>query len=167
MLDIGCAYGYFLKLCDEVECETYGVDISENAIQQAQKETKAVLFIHDVNNGLSMFPKDFLNLITMFDVIEHLNSPFTILKEISRKLKVGGKLIITTPNANALERLLKKVLNREKNWHGFKDKTHQHLFTPLTLRFIVEKAGLKILKVETPFHPLPKILQKLLNKTEV
>ncbi|MCQ6254489.1 class I SAM-dependent methyltransferase [Methanocaldococcus sp.] len=165
VLDIGCAYGYFLKCCDEIGCETYGIDISEYAINQAKKETNAKLFVHDVDKGLPMFEDDSFDLVTMFDVIEHLHSPYFVLKEIYRVLKVSGKIIITTPNLNAIDRFLKKVLRKEKTWHGFRDKTHLYLFTPSSLRFLVERVGFKVVKLETPFHPLLKPLQKIVNKT--
>jgi 2-polyprenyl-3-methyl-5-hydroxy-6-metoxy-1,4-benzoquinol methylase len=167
VLDIGCAYGYFLKLCDEVGCETYGIDISKYAINHAKKETKAKLFLHDVNKGLPMFTNDFFDLVTMFDVIEHLTSPFLTLKELHRVLKPGGWLVITTPNLNSIERYLKKLFGKEKEWHGYYDKTHLYLFTPVSLNFLVERSGFKIVKTETPFHPLPEFIQKIVNKTSL
>jgi len=36
VLDIGCAFGYFLRLCDKLGCSTYGLDVSEYAIEQAK-----------------------------------------------------------------------------------------------------------------------------------
>jgi len=166
ILDIGCAYGYFLKLCEEIDCETYGIDISEYAINMAKQELKKTkLFVHDVEKGLDMFRDNFFDLVTMFDVIEHLKSPFLVLKEIYRILKPAGKLIITTPNLNALDRFVRKVIRKENIWHGFVDKTHIYLFTPKSLAFLVERSGFKVIKVETPFHPLPKILQEVANKT--
>jgi 2-polyprenyl-3-methyl-5-hydroxy-6-metoxy-1,4-benzoquinol methylase len=164
VLDIGCAYGYFLKLCDEIGCETYGIDISKYAIKQAKKETKAKLFVHDVDKGLPMFSNDFFDLITMFDVIEHLTSPFLTLKEVYRILKPKGKLVITTPNINAIDRFIKKFFGKEEEWHGYHDKTHLYLFTPLSLKFLVERSGFKTVKIETPFHPLPRFIQKIVNK---
>ncbi len=165
ILDIGCGFGYFLKLCDEEGWETYGVDISEYAIGRARSITKAKLFVHDVEKGLPMFNEDFFDIVTMIDVLEHLYSPFKVVKEIYRILKPGGFMIITTPNLNALARFLWKIIGKEKRWYGFIDKTHIHLFTPLSLKHLVEKAGFRIINLKTPFHPLPEILQIALNKT--
>ena len=131
ILDIGCGFGYFLKLCDEEGWETYGVDISEYAIGRARSITKAKLFVHDVEKGLPMFNEDFFDIVTMIDVLEHLYSPFKVVKEIYRILKPGGFMIITTPNLNALARFLWKIIGKEKRWYGFIDETHIHLFTPL------------------------------------
>lgn len=162
ILDIGCAFGYFLKCCDEFGCETDGIDISSYAIEQAKKETKAKLKVHNLNDGISVYKDDSFDVITMFDVIEHLESPYNALKEIYRILKANGKLIITTPNLNAIDKLVKN-----KKWHGFQDESHRYLFYPDSLTFLVERAGFAVEKIETPFHPLPKLIQKLANKTHL
>lgn len=165
VLDIGCALGYFLKLSDDLGCDTYGVDISEYAIDHAKKQTKAKLYIHDVNKGLPMFPDNTFDLVILFDIIEHLDTPFWSLKEIYRTLRTDGKLIITTPNLNAVDRFLRTILGKEKTWYGFLDDSHLNLFTPLSLRFLVMKAGFEIVRSETPFHSLPGRLQKIAGKS--
>jgi len=167
VLDIGCAFGYFLKLCDQLGCDTYGLDISDYAISQARRETKATLYVHDANKGLSMFCDNTFGLIVLFDVIEHLDSPYLLLKETRRVLRRDGKLVITTPNLTALGRFLKKILGKEHSWYGYIDKTHKNLFTPSSLRLLSEKAGFGIMRLETPFHPLPRIMQKIANKTKL
>ena len=165
VLDIGCAYGYLLRLFDDVGCETYGIDISEHAIEQARKITKAKLYVWDVENGLPMFQDNFFDLITMLHVIEHLHSPYNVLKEMYRILKSRGKLIVGTPNLNAIARLLLKLIGREREWYGFRDETHIYLFTPLSLRFLIERCGFKVLAVEAPLMPLrkaPRIINKII-----
>ncbi len=166
VLDIGCGFGYFLKICEEIiGCETYGVDISKDAIDVAKKITKAKLYVLDVDHGLSIFKDGYFDLVVMLDVIEHLKSPYSVLKEVYRVLKTGGYVVITTPNLNAIDRFLRKILRREESWHGFIDNTHLYLFTPKSLTFLISHVGFKIIKLDTPFHPLPRFLQVLLNKT--
>jgi 2-polyprenyl-3-methyl-5-hydroxy-6-metoxy-1,4-benzoquinol methylase len=165
VLDIGCAFGYFLKFCDNLGCNTCGIDVSEYAIERAQKETIAKLYVHDVERGLPIFQDNFFDLVTMFDVIEHLANPYNVLRETHRILKPHGRLAITTPNLNAIERFCRKILRNEKMWHGFVDEAHLYLFTMMSLRFLVERAKFKIVNLETPFHPLPKIVQRMSNKT--
>lgn len=162
ILDIGCGYGLFLKVCDKYGLETYGIDVVEEAINEAKKVTKAKLYIHNVDNGLEMFKDEFFDIVTLFDVIEHLQCPYKVLREVYRVLKKNGKIVITTPNLNAILRYLKK-----DKWHGFRDRTHLYLFVPLSLKFLVERAGFKIVKIETVFRPLPipNLIKRLLDKT--
>lgn len=156
VLDIGCAYGHFLSLCDNYGLETYGVEISDHAVSVASRNTKAKLYKYDVNQGLGLFKDNFFDIVVMFDVIEHIESPFGLLKEAFRILAPSGKLVITTPNLNAIGRYAMK-----ENWHGFKDETHINLFTPLALSFTAQKAGFGILRIETPFQPLPKVVRNI------
>lgn len=159
ILDIGCAYGYFLHLCDKKGFKTYGVDLSTLAVNKAKRNTHAKLFIGDLNKKLP-FNDNFFNIITMFDVIEHLKSPYEGVKEIYRILKKGGYIIVTTANLNAIDRLFNK-----RNWHGFKDKTHLYLFTPTSLKFLFQRVGFKVLDIKTPFHLFPYIVQKIINNS--
>jgi len=160
VLDVGCAFGYFLKLCTDYRLETYGLDISEYAIEKAKAITKAKLYLHDVNEGLQIFQDEFFDLVTMFDIIEHVKSPCDLLMEVHRVLKRGAKIVITTPNVNAIAKLLKR-----KQWVGFSDPTHLYLFTSDSLKFLVEKNGFIVMRLETIFHPFPEFLQKILNRT--
>ena len=50
-------------------------------------------------------------------------------------------------------------------WHGYRDATHLYLFTPASLRFLMGRSGLNVVMVETPFHPLSEILQRIAHKT--
>jgi len=155
ILDIGCAYGLFLQFFDEIGWETYGLDISEYAINRAKNYTKAKLFVHSIENGLSMFSVNFFDVIVMFDVIEHLKNPVYVLEEIYRVLKPQGYLFMTTPNANSISRLLLK-----NKWPALRDKTHRILFTPYTLKFTLQRVGFEILEIMTPqFYPFSKFIQ--------
>lgn len=166
ILDIGCGFGYFLKFCDKMGWETYGIDISSYAINVAKKNTKAQLYLYNIENvGKSLFKENYFDLITMFDVIEHLTYPVIVLKEVHKILKLNGKLVITTPNLNAIQRIFLKALVKEKLWYGFLDETHVHLFTPFSLRTFIEETGFRILELKTPFHPLPVPLNRILEKT--
>lgn len=159
VLDVGCAFGYFLGCCDKYGFETFGIEVSKSAIEKASKETNAKLFKYDVDSGLNLFENNCFDLVTAFDLIEHLDSPYKFLKECHRILKIGGKVVITTPNLGALARLLVR-----NEWHGFKDKTHKYLFTTKSIEYLFKVAGFKIVRLETPFQPLPKFIKPYLNK---
>jgi 2-polyprenyl-3-methyl-5-hydroxy-6-metoxy-1,4-benzoquinol methylase len=168
VLDLGCGFGYFLRLCDEQSWDTYGVDVSSFAIDMARTNTKARLYLHNIEKlDEPIFAENAFDLITMFDVIEHLTLPNGVLKECERILKHGGKLMITTPNLNAIERVFWKALAREKKWHGLSDETHINLYSTFSLRNSVESTGLRILELKTPFHSLSFAANDILEKTRL
>jgi len=154
VLDAGCGYGYLLNLCESYGWEPYGIDISKYAINRAKKYTKASLSCQDIEK--TSFKHEFFNAVLLFDVIEHLKSPFNTLKEARRILKNDGVLAIHAPNVNALGRHFDTLLHRE--WFGVKDNTHIYLFTPFSLKILVNRSGFETIKVETPFKPFPKPL---------
>lgn len=158
ILDVGCATGKFLRLCDKYGLKTYGIDYSKKLLKKAKFATKAKLVCGSAEN-LSIYKKNSFSTITGFDVIEHLSSPYMFAQQAYEVLKPGGKLILTTPNLNSLGRLV-----MGKSWHGYSDKTHRYLFTPESLAYTLESVGFKISKLESPFHPLPKIIQTFVNK---
>jgi 2-polyprenyl-3-methyl-5-hydroxy-6-metoxy-1,4-benzoquinol methylase len=161
VLDIGCATGNLLKFLEDDDFETFGIDISEHAIEIAKSYCKkSKLYVWDVNNGLPMFKDNFFDAVIMFDIIEHLESPFQFLREVRRILKLAGIIVITTPNLNAIERLW-----MGEKWSGVVDKSHLYLFTPLSLRILVDRVGFNVVRLETPFFPLPKFIRKIADKT--
>lgn len=159
VLDIGCAYGDFLSLCDSRNLETYGFDISEHAISKATTRTRAQLTVGNANEELPYSDSEF-SIITMFDVIEHLVSPYQTLSEVQRVMDSSGTVVITTPNTSSAERL---VL-RDK-WSGARDLTHNYLFSRYSLVFLLERAGFQPLLLTTPFPTMPLLISKMLERT--
>lgn len=159
VLDIGCAYGLFLRLLEERGAKTYGLDISGHAIEQAKRQTDAELIVADANEPLP-YPNSYFRLITMFDVLEHLVSPSRTLSEIKRLLEPGGQLALTTVNARAASRFLKPSY-----WTADKDPTHLYVFDPFSLKFLLGRAGFSVVHASTPLNSLPNRLSRRLEWT--
>lgn len=98
-LDIGCAFGFFLKYLPNFE--KYGIDISIYAIERAKAIPKVKFFVHSIENKTN-FKKNYFDVITAFDVLEHLNNLSNALAEIRRLLKKDGILLFTFPNTDCL-----------------------------------------------------------------
>jgi len=139
ILDIGCAFGYFLKRAAPLFQELYGLDISDFAIKLAKKELpKAELRVLDIDKAELPYPDEYFDLITAFDVLEHTSSIPGALNKIIKKIKRGGYLIFSTPMKNT--------------WAGrifrFFDRDVSHISVPTKLELIgfVEQSGLEIIK---------------------
>jgi len=96
ILDIGCGDGQFLALVKDKFNELYGIDISPLAIEKARNYClqmgvgeRLKLILWDVENGLP-FEDSIFDAVTCLAVLEHVFYPPSLLKEISRVLKVGG-----------------------------------------------------------------------------
>lgn len=87
------------------------------------------------------------DLITAIEIIEHIENPGFFLGEISRVLKPGGKIFLTTPNSNSLIARLRFFLNGKLKFFDEKaDPTHIFPIFPDTFAKILSRHSLKIIK---------------------
>src|SRR5262245_32985541 len=98
VLDLGCNNGYgTAKLADVAE-RVVGVDVSENAIEDARKRFPDIEY--RVVDGLRLpFDNEAFDLVVSMQVIEHIVDQATYLGDITRVLKRGGVAVLATPNA--------------------------------------------------------------------
>ena len=98
LLDIACGDGYGLSYLSNYAKYVNGADISSVVILKAKEKCKKInniqLHVEDVTN--MTFKDNTFDVVTSFETIEHVNSEL-YLKEIRRVLKLGGKLILSTP----------------------------------------------------------------------
>ena len=97
----------------------------------------------------------------MFEVIEHLTNPLDVLQKINDILRVGGDLIITTPNiSNPTFSLLKE------KWPAIHPETHNFYFSPNTLKRMCEKTGFELVSLQKK-HILRKSVNHLRRKVSL
>lgn len=142
MLEIGCAYGYFLKRAEKYY-ETYGIDISEFAINKAKKVTKNTkLFVGNVEKDFSRYFSNIkFDFIVALDVLEHLHNPQNLIQKIYNSLNNGGYFFFRVPNTECIDFKLYSLLNKKERWHGYTDKTHVSLFDLGAWKNIIKSTG--------------------------
>jgi SAM-dependent methyltransferase len=142
LLEIGCGDGHFLRYLKERGYEVFGLDTSEFAVSLAQENVgKPQIFKGQIFEA--RYPEGFFDVICLFEVLEHLHNPASVLKEARRTLKNGGILVITVPNFASLERIILGDC-----WYGVDAPRHLYHFTKKTLRLILEKSGFTILSLD-------------------
>jgi 2-polyprenyl-3-methyl-5-hydroxy-6-metoxy-1,4-benzoquinol methylase len=118
-LDIGCAFGYTVKLLKDLGCECVGVDLSSFAARVARKSKGDFeVAVGDAEN--LPFRGNSFDIVTSFELIEHLYHPGYFVGEVYRILKHGGVLIMTTPIRGSLRQV----------YDFFGEGTHISLFRP-------------------------------------
>ncbi len=150
ILDVGCAKGFFLLQAKEAGLDPYGVDISSYAINQGKALLGGSLVCGNVEDRIP-FSDEFFDVITCWDVIEHLKNPAMFLKNLSRKLKKNGLVFVETCNYYSMSRRLMK-----ENWILYGEGYHQ---TPDITASIMEnwfkKASLTMVKAFTDYVYFP------------
>jgi ubiquinone/menaquinone biosynthesis C-methylase UbiE len=98
VLDIGCGFGDFLSHVEKDGAQVCGIDISDYALKEARKRVVGKLQKIDVGKEALPFRNNYFDVVTIFDVVEHLESPELVLNESFRTLKNNGLIFLTTPN---------------------------------------------------------------------
>lgn len=137
ILDLGCATGTFLNGMKQRGWECYGIEPSDFAAHYAQDRFSLNIYHGYLEEGL--FPDDYFDIITLWDVMEHLPEPLETLQIISHILKPDGLLVITTPNANAWERN-----SFGPYWAGWDVPRHYNIFSDETITTLLEKSSFTV-----------------------
>jgi 2-polyprenyl-3-methyl-5-hydroxy-6-metoxy-1,4-benzoquinol methylase len=158
LLDIGCAFGFFLDEARKAGFITQGIDISPKAIKFAQKKLKLNILQGPFEK--SNFTANQFDVITGFEIIEHVADPVNFLKKIRRILKKHGFLFLTTPDQGSL---WAKLTGRF--WFSYKTPEHLYFFNFSTLRAMLEKAGFQVVRIgHDILRPFP--LSHLIERVE-
>jgi ubiquinone/menaquinone biosynthesis C-methylase UbiE len=94
VLDIGCGHGDLLEEAFKKAKDTYGIDPDIKAIER----NKFIKHLQVADAENLPFQDNFFDIVTMAWVVEHLEHPEVVLKEINRVLKPGGFVCFLTPN---------------------------------------------------------------------
>jgi len=142
LMDIGCAYGYFVNYASKKGFDASGFDISEYAIRRGYDMfplVKNKLRCSDIT-GLKIDKK--FDVITAFEVLEHCRSLGKSVEKIKKMLKPNGILLITVPDAEIFPE------------HEDRDETHVWRMAMDEWQNEMERLGLKCL--ERFYYPLGK-----------
>jgi 2-polyprenyl-3-methyl-5-hydroxy-6-metoxy-1,4-benzoquinol methylase len=111
ILDVGCGKGEFVWAALQQCCSVEGLELSAQAVYIASKLSLPVrqqsLFSTELDSRR-------WSVITMFEVLEHVDQPMAMIERAADLLEPGGLLYLTTPNYNSLDRL-----GLGSKWHVF------------------------------------------------
>lgn len=134
ILDVGCATGIFLDGMQQRGWDATGVEPNQEAAAYARQR-----FGLDVFNGFldeAHFPDETFEVVTLWDVLEHVPDPNAFMAETHRILKPNGLVLGTLPNAKAWERYL-----FGEYWLGWEIPRHYRSHTPETIEAFLDRHG--------------------------
>ncbi len=140
LVDVGCGNGYFISVARESCPQTFGTEFSDRMRKFATAKTGLPIF----SEGLDQLPETGFDIVTLFDVIEHIPDPNPFMAAIDRILNPGGYVLIYTPNFDSFG---VRVMGAR---HSVVDPTeHVLLYTMPSLRFLAARFGYQIVYRET------------------
>ena len=137
-LDIGCSVGFVAKVANESGFEAYGVDVQDWGI----KYGKTQLGLRQLSCGQledQKYNDNFFDVISMYDVIEHVPNLDTFMPELKRILAKDGLIDIITPDIGHW-----RTPKNLSTWNEIKPSEHLYYFSKNTLSMLLDKHGLKI-----------------------
>jgi 2-polyprenyl-3-methyl-5-hydroxy-6-metoxy-1,4-benzoquinol methylase len=140
VLDLGCGAGFYLSVLADKGIQYKGLEVAKHLVEYCQVNQK----LNVEPTKLEDEPCGHYNLITMFDVIEHLSDPVCLLSTVKEKLKKGGYCIAYTPNIHSLGWEL--MGSRHNCLLPFE---HLCFFNLKSLNYLAKESGLKIYSIET------------------
>ena len=146
ILDLGCGVFRWNNLLEPVINYT-GVDIETDIISFNKKHYPEYSFYQkNLDEEELSLPQDNFDLVIMLAILEHLENPAIVLKEVRDTLKDDGIVILSTPHPRGED-----ILEIGSKFKIFSQDKHQHqpLFNREKIQGIAEQADLKIVEFQT------------------
>ncbi|MBI2713628.1 MAG: class I SAM-dependent methyltransferase [Rhizobiales bacterium] len=155
LLELGCAYGFFLREARD-HFQVAGIELSEDAAAHARANGLNVIggIADEIN--LKQFCR--MDVIVLLDVIEHLSDPFETLQLCRKHLNPHGIIVLTTGDFGALAARM-----AGSNWRLMTPPQHLWYFTAESMKRIAARLGMRVEHLDHPgkFVPLSLILYQL------
>jgi len=141
LLDVGCGSGAFLDLVrTQVGCQVEGIDISEQAVEMAQKSYGLDIFHGTIDKA--PFESESFDAITAWWYLEHIPNPNEAVAQMSRLLRPGGTCVIGVPNSRSFWAKAFK-----DKWYHLDCPRHLCIWTPSTMKQLFEAHGLSVTRI--------------------
>jgi SAM-dependent methyltransferase len=138
ILDVGASTGVFLSEMRRYGAWTVaGVELSAQAAQYARETFNLDLFVGQVESA--PWPPHSFDVVTLWDVLEHLPEPALALKKIRELLAEDGYLIVSVPNGDSVDARL-----FGRYWIGLDAPRHMSVFNRTSLQRLMRDTGYTI-----------------------
>ena len=138
ILDVGCGRGWFLMEAKKRGWEVFGSEYSKRAVELCEQDG---ITMHQGALSKDSFEAGSFDVVTSFEVIEHINNPKDDMACINQYLRPKGLLYVTTPNFNSLMRMYLK-----SDYNVIHYPEHLSYYTKTTLVRLAVRLGFKPVK---------------------
>lgn len=135
-LDIGCSAGHFLYTLKNHVKECTGIEFNKEEAEFASKTLGLKIYTEPIEE--TDIPLEYFDLITVFQVLEHIDDPIKFLETTHKYLKPEGFLVVEVPNVQ--DALISLYHIKEYSDFWFREP-HVFYYSPKTLSMMLEKCG--------------------------
>ena len=140
LLDVGAYIGVFVEVARANGWNAWGIEPSQWAVEVARKQQLPVLL---GTTDSPMLANCRFDVVTLWDVIEHLDDPLAELQRVSQLLKPGGWIAVHTMD---IESVTARLMGKHWPWLM---EMHVHFFSKRTLSQFLRAAGFEVVRVQT------------------
>jgi 2-polyprenyl-3-methyl-5-hydroxy-6-metoxy-1,4-benzoquinol methylase len=163
LLDVGCGLGLFLVALDPQRWDRHGLEAMPAAYREAVSRLGADRIVM-AELTAAEFPPEHFDVITFWDVLEHLPDPVAALRQAFRFLRPGGLLLLRLPNFAGYT-----ARRFGEDWYELALPYHLYHFTPASLTHLLEASGFRVCVVEASrgtqhYHALKHSLLRRLTR---
>jgi len=154
VLDVGCSIGLFLDIARSAGWKVWGLELSKKAVKYAVETLKL-----DVRPKLLEdcgFEPESFDVLTLWEVLEHVPDPRGLLADAAGLLKPGGLAALLVPNAKSLS----VMMMRERS-SAFGGRNHLWYFSPKTLPMLLDGCGFETVSISTQLSQIEEMASYL------
>ena len=142
MLEVGAGRGWFLSVAAQTGWETWAIEVNCDAVEHLNSKGIHRIIVEAAEDFEA--PEQSVDVVRMWDVIEHLRSPRKALNKIHKVLRSGGLLRLATTNFASLSRWA-----NGPEWVYLNGADHIFLFEPATIRRLLAECGFSEISIRT------------------
>ena len=147
-LDIGCSVGFVVYCAKEAGFDAYGVDVEPHGLKVAREQLGLTNIYQGMLEGQG-FADGYFNVISLYDVIEHVPDLNAFVRELKRLLAPGGIIDLRTPDAGHW-----RVPKQLDQWNAILPSEHLYNFSFGNLRLLLKNNGLEVVQKRLNFKPI-------------
>jgi SAM-dependent methyltransferase len=156
LLDVGAAYGYAVLEAGQAGWQAFGLELATGAAREASRVTGGRVV---AASGLETpFGSESFDVVTLWDVLEHLPEPHAAMAEIARILRPGGRLVLSTGDVGSLAARLSGA-----RWHLYTLPEHLFFYTRRSLHLLLEAHGFRVeqARADASFYTLGYLVERM------
>lgn len=157
LVEIGCAYGFFLNAVRSFVKRSIGFDVSRDGISYAQNK----LYLEAYNKDFRDHQLENVDVVCLWDVIEHVPDPDSVIRHVASILSPGGHVAITTGDIGSV---IARI--QGDNWRMIHPPTHLFYFNKKTMMKLLQKHGFKVIYFGhmTVYRNIGSVFVQIINK---
>lgn len=136
VLDFGTGMSNFTYIAKKQGYDVYGQDIDKKIMQFHKRKRMKMADLNKVKDN-------YFDVITLFHVFEHIDTPVELIAFLKKKLRKGGIIYIDVPNGESLEI---KLFGEKSPYVSTSDKSHLYYYSLKTLSRMLKDSGFKIVR---------------------